>query len=117
MTGTDPDWEGLPDTTEHRTVGPHRAWCYQDAEWCYPDALCWCCDQIRVPKQWRDEKIGDILAELRQRIEALPVLQVDVERIPHEAPRWRDAVLLDDVLGLFAADGSDHAADLARRLA
>ena len=22
---------------EHRTVGPHRAWCYDCAEWCYPD--------------------------------------------------------------------------------
>lgn len=22
---------------EHRTVGTHRAWCYQCTEWCYPD--------------------------------------------------------------------------------
>lgn len=22
---------------EHRTVGKHRAWCYQCSEWCYPD--------------------------------------------------------------------------------
>jgi hypothetical protein len=22
---------------EHRTVGPHRAWCYDCGEWCYPD--------------------------------------------------------------------------------
>lgn len=21
---------------EHRTVGTHRAWCYQCQEWCYP---------------------------------------------------------------------------------
>lgn len=25
---------------EHRTVGPHRAWCYQCTEWCYPDGPC-----------------------------------------------------------------------------
>lgn len=22
---------------EHRTVGPHRAWCFECNEWCYPD--------------------------------------------------------------------------------
>ena len=22
---------------EHRTVGPHRAWCFDCREWCYPD--------------------------------------------------------------------------------
>lgn len=22
---------------EHRTVGSHRAWCYECGEWCYPD--------------------------------------------------------------------------------
>lgn len=21
---------------EHRTVGPHRAWCFECQEWCYP---------------------------------------------------------------------------------
>jgi hypothetical protein len=21
---------------EHRTVGPHRAWCFECSEWCYP---------------------------------------------------------------------------------
>jgi hypothetical protein len=25
---------------EHRTVGPHRAWCYQCGEWCYPNDGC-----------------------------------------------------------------------------
>lgn len=33
-----PDWEGFPEREcgEHRTVGPHRAWCYDCHEWCYP---------------------------------------------------------------------------------
>lgn len=25
---------------EHRTVGPHRAWCHGCHEWCYPDNIC-----------------------------------------------------------------------------
>jgi hypothetical protein len=25
---------------EHRTVGPHRAWCFRCTEWCYPDDGC-----------------------------------------------------------------------------
>jgi hypothetical protein len=29
---------------EHRTVGPHRAWCFDDAEWCYPDSPCRGCE-------------------------------------------------------------------------
>lgn len=40
----DSEWNFLGhDTTgallkehEHRTVGPHRAWCYECREWCYP---------------------------------------------------------------------------------
>ena len=38
----DPNWEGAGGN-EHRTVGPHRAWCYDDHEWCYPDDWCDCC--------------------------------------------------------------------------
>lgn len=25
---------------EHRTVGPHRAWCFDCREWCYPEDGC-----------------------------------------------------------------------------
>jgi hypothetical protein len=60
------DWEGLPDTSEHRTVGPHRAWCHADTEWCYPEDLCWCCDQTKVPDRWRGEHVGAVLLEIRQ---------------------------------------------------
>lgn len=34
-------------TCEHRTVGPHRAWCFQCGEWCYPDDLCARCELTR----------------------------------------------------------------------
>jgi hypothetical protein len=27
---------------EHRTVGPHRAWCFDCTEWCYPDPVMAC---------------------------------------------------------------------------
>lgn len=43
-----PDFEGHEprDCGEHRTVGPHRAWCYECIEWCYPrlDAACTRCE-------------------------------------------------------------------------
>lgn len=29
---------------EHRTVGPHRAWCFDCNEWCYPEAGCKGCE-------------------------------------------------------------------------
>lgn len=67
----EPNWEGLPDTSEHRTVGSHRAWCFSDGEWCYPDDLCWCCDQTQVPDQWRGEHVGTVLRELGKQVQAL----------------------------------------------
>ena len=29
---------------EHRTVGEHRAWCFDCGEWCYPEAPCIRCE-------------------------------------------------------------------------
>jgi len=34
---------GGPGDCEHRTVGPHRAWCLTCSEWCYPGAMCLRC--------------------------------------------------------------------------
>lgn len=31
---------------EHRTVGPHRAWCFDCVEWCYPQAPCVRCEVV-----------------------------------------------------------------------
>lgn len=38
----EPNFEGHAHRTcgEHRTVGPHRAWCFDHREWCYPDEPC-----------------------------------------------------------------------------
>jgi hypothetical protein len=33
---------------EHRTVGPHRAWCFDCGEWCYPDEDM-ACKGCRIP--------------------------------------------------------------------
>jgi len=33
---------------EHRTVGPHRAWCFDCTEWCYPEAPCVRCEAPKV---------------------------------------------------------------------
>lgn len=39
-------FEGFENGPEHRTVGTHRAWCYEASEWCSPDAACSACDPI-----------------------------------------------------------------------
>jgi hypothetical protein len=36
------NWKGVEGATEHRTVGSHRAWCYQDGEWCGSSQHGWC---------------------------------------------------------------------------
>lgn len=43
-------WEPR-DCGEHRTVGSHRAWCFDCTEWCYPheDTACdGCMTYIRI---------------------------------------------------------------------
>ena len=56
------NWEGLPGGNEHRTVGPHRAWCHTCASWCYSETtmLCHCCDQMNVPARWRGDNVTKI---------------------------------------------------------
>lgn len=39
---------------EHRTVGSHRAWCYDASEWCYPKAPCSACEEPITPQDLRD---------------------------------------------------------------
>ncbi len=72
-----PDWEGVPGAPEHRTVGSHRAWCFNDGEWCYPESelMCPCCHGVLGHEEvWFDPKVGpperailtDLIAELRE---------------------------------------------------
>lgn len=35
---------------DHRTVGIHRAWCYDCSEWCYPRMPCIRCEIIPLRK-------------------------------------------------------------------
>lgn len=44
---------------EHRTVGPHRAWCFDCHEWCYP-AWWWGCAGCRIPSR------VEVIAELHR---------------------------------------------------
>lgn len=41
-----PNFEGHANSEcgEHRSVGWYRAWCYNDTEWCYPNAPCRGCE-------------------------------------------------------------------------
>jgi len=34
---------------EHRTVGAHRAWCFDDSEWCYSHDQDAGCKGCRIP--------------------------------------------------------------------
>lgn len=45
-----PNFEGHQprECGEHRTVGPHRAWCYDCSMWCYPH-LEMACHRCRIP--------------------------------------------------------------------
>lgn len=36
------DGHPLRECGEHRTVGSHRAWCFECSEWCYPDVKMGC---------------------------------------------------------------------------
>lgn len=69
---TSPDWEGVTDQSGHRTVGPHRAWHSACSEWCYPQSLCPCCDQVQVPDVWKDLHPGELLHALHRRMTSLP---------------------------------------------
>lgn len=39
---------------DHRTVGPHRAWCFDCGEWCSPDMPCKGCEAVAQVQQMPD---------------------------------------------------------------
>lgn len=75
---------------EHRTVGPHRAWCFDCQEWCYPEIPCERCEKPR-----REAAVGKLLnaqeAMLQRWAEAalpgqrLSDVQQELWRALHEA--------------------------------
>jgi hypothetical protein len=48
-----PNFEGHPgrECGEHRTVGPHRAFCFDCSEWCYPSSPCARCELPALPPE------------------------------------------------------------------
>lgn len=58
-----PNFEGHSDREcgDHRTVGPHRAWCFDCTEWCYPRPEM-ACNGCLVPRM-RDA-LRDLLDEM-----------------------------------------------------
>lgn len=66
---TTTDFEGHPGRTcgEHRTVGPHRAWCFDCSEWCYPGQPCVRCD---LPPT--REQVWNVISRVRDAAPRLP---------------------------------------------
>lgn len=56
LTAAERNFEGLTprECGEHRTVGPHRAWCHDCGEWCYPTEPCTLC--CRAPASTVDRE-------------------------------------------------------------
>jgi len=70
----EPNFEGHSgrECGEHRTVGPHRAWCHDCSEWCYPSLPCPQCAPRLVPTP-------DPTTPLAQRL----VQQASIALVPH----------------------------------
>lgn len=68
MTDDAPNFEGLADREcgDHRTVGPHRAWCHDCGEWCYPTSPCKGCElpalrgQVATLRAQHDELLVEV---------------------------------------------------------
>jgi hypothetical protein len=63
----EPEFEGHGSPScEHRTVGPHRAWCHQCQEWCYPRSPCARCVLHRDRRVLAlTDQMRDLTARLR----------------------------------------------------
>ena len=61
------NWEGFKERecSDHRTVGPHRAWCHDDHEWCYPSSFCRGCE-LPALRAERDSLVAQ-LVEIQER--------------------------------------------------
>lgn len=75
------NFEGHPgrECGEHRTVGPHRAWCYECTMWCYPrlEAACRGCELPALRAQ-----IEELQAKARERAATVPTYPVDSDSDP-----------------------------------
>lgn len=92
-----PNFEGHQprECGEHRTVGSHRAWCYDCTEWCYPDDDMGC-KGCMVPSL--EKQVETLQAEKEVAIERGTKLINDwiklgeeVERLRTDRDHWREA--------------------------
>lgn len=78
------NFEGHPgrECGEHRTVGAHRAWCYDCTEWCYPsdDGACKGCELPAVRARAVAAEAG--LAAAQAKIAAVGALIRAAEMMP-----------------------------------
>lgn len=106
----DPNFEGFPgsDCGEHRTVGPHRAWCYACTTWCYPDVPCPGC---HVPiLEAEVERLRGVV-EAAEKLHALHVkrdqmIENDTWEADGAVPTWRALANAEKRLGA-ALGGED----------
>jgi len=54
------------DCGDHRTVGTHRAWCFDDQEWCYPEIPCKGCENPKAVDELK--KIQEEVKLLRSQL-------------------------------------------------
>jgi hypothetical protein len=62
----EPNFEGWPDRWcgEHRTVGSHRAWCFDCSEWCYSGDIEMACPRCLLPRLFAQR--NDLLQALEE---------------------------------------------------
>lgn len=81
-----PNFEGHEgrECGEHRTVGPHRAWCYDCSEWCYPGNVGECrgcrLPMLEAKIAAQTEQIEQLTAETKQRAEQILDLTAEADR-------------------------------------
>ena len=65
---TRPNFEGHAkrECGDHRTVGPHRAWCFDCHEWCYPEGACRGCELPGLRAE--NERLREALRKLLNRM-------------------------------------------------
>lgn len=62
-----PNFEGHDprECDEHRTVGPHRAWCFDCGEWCYPSSPCIRCEAPKLRKEAPAVPVGQLRSAIK----------------------------------------------------
>ena len=82
---------------EHRTVGTHRAWCFECNEWCYSggDGACKGCRPARLPPGMTPEK----LEKVADYVSLLDRMDIDLEgrKVTFGPARTDETEMQDDL--------------------